>query len=156
TGYGACVGEVDPVAEDCTTPVDDNCNGQTNEGCTCTPGSTASCYSGPTGTQGVGACKAGLQTCNAQGTGYGACIGEVDPVAEDCATPVDDNCNGQTNEGCSCVPNTTTSCYSGPAGTQGVGICKAGMQTCNAQGTGYGACMGEVLPAVEDCTTPQD
>jgi hypothetical protein len=48
-------------------------------------------------------------------------------------------------------------CYDGPAGTQGVGICKAGNHTCNAQGDGYGPCMGEVLPApVDSCATPED
>ncbi len=47
-----------------------------------------------------------------------------------------------------CTPNATLSCYSGPAGTAGVGICRAGIQTCSAQGT-FGACIGEVLPGTE-------
>jgi hypothetical protein len=34
--------------------------------------------------------------------------------------------------------------------------CKAGTQTCDASGLGYGACMGEVLPGVEDCAQPGD
>ena len=159
TGYGPCVGEVLPQAETCTTPVDDDCNGQTNEGgagCACAPDTLASCYSGPAGTPGVGLCAAGTKLCDAQGTGYGACVGEVLPQPESCATNGDDNCNGQQNEGCSCPPNTTASCYSGPAGTQGVGLCAAGTRTCNAQGTGYGACVGEVTPQVETCTTPGD
>jgi hypothetical protein len=162
TGYGACVGEVTPVAETCNTPVDDDCNGQTNEGgagCVCTPGSTASCYSGPAGTQGIGACHGGTKTCNTQGTGYGSCVGEVTPVAETCNTPVDDDCNGQTNEGgagCACAPNSTASCYDGPAGTLNVGACHGGTKTCNAQGTAYGACAGEVTPVAETCNTPVD
>ncbi len=123
TAYGSCVGEVMPVAETCNTPVDDDCNGQTNEGgagCVCAPNSTASCYDGPAGTQGVGACHAGTKTCNALGTAYAACAGEVTPTTETCNTPVDDDCNGQTNEGgagCVCAPNATASCYDGPAGT---------------------------------------
>ncbi|MFT3769337.1 MAG: MopE-related protein [Minicystis sp.] len=156
TAYGACTGEVLPQTESCLTSVDDNCDGQVNEGCICVPNSTASCYSGPAGTQGVGACKAGTQTCNAQGTAYGPCTGEVLPQAESCLTSVDDNCDGQVNEGCICAPNSTASCYSGPAGTQGVGACKAGTKTCNAQGTGYGACTGEVLPQAESCLTSVD
>jgi hypothetical protein len=159
TGYGACMGEVLPASmENCGTAADDNCNGQMNEGCACVPNSTVSCYSGPAGTQGVGLCAAGTQTCNAQGTGYGACMGEVVPASmELCSTTGDDNCNGQANEGCVCTPNSTTSCYSGPPGTAGVGLCAAGMKTCNAQGTGYGSCVGEVLPAsMESCATVGD
>ncbi len=67
--------------------------------CKCMPNSVAPCYTGPDGTQGVGICKAGQQTCNAQGTGYGACIGEINPNDIDlCANNLDDNCNGQVDE----------------------------------------------------------
>jgi hypothetical protein len=162
TGYGACVGDVVPQPETCTTPVDDDCNGQTNEGgagCVCLPGATSSCYSGPAGTVGVGICKGGTQVCNGQGTAQGPCVGEVLPQAETCATPVDDDCNGQVNEGgvgCVCAPNATVSCYPGPAGTAGVGICKAGTQVCNGQGTGASACVGSTLPQLENCATPAD
>jgi hypothetical protein len=45
---------------------------------------------------GVGVCKAGTQTCNAQGTGYGACAGEVLPSPYNCATGVDETCTGVT------------------------------------------------------------
>ena len=162
TAYGSCQGDIVPQPETCNTPVDDDCNGQTNEGgvgCVCLPGATSNCYTGPAGTQGVGVCKGGTWVCNGQGTGYGACVGEVLPQPETCATPVDDDCNGQTNEGgagCVCPPNATVSCYSGPAGTAGVGICKAGSQVCNGQGTSASACVGTVLPQVENCVTPAD
>ncbi|WP_156040981.1 hypothetical protein [Chondromyces apiculatus] len=49
---------------------------------------------------------------------------------------------------------TGASCYTGPEGTEGVGACRAGSQVCD--GDGYGACEGEILPAVDDCTTPED
>lgn len=55
-----------------------------------------------------------------------------------------------------CAPGVTKPCYSGPAGTEGVGVCKAGVQTCDATGSGFGPCVGEVLPGVEDCKTPAD
>lgn len=61
---------------------------------TCDPGKAAPCYSGPDGTQGVGICKAGSKTCNAEGTAHGACIGEVMPGAETCADSADENCDG--------------------------------------------------------------
>ena len=43
----------------------------------------------------------------------------------------------------------TKSCYTGPPGTLGVGICKAGTQTCS-NGL-WGPCLGEVKPAKEVC-----
>lgn len=60
----------------------------------CKPGSTAPCYSGPDGTQGVGICKAGTKTCNAEGTAYGACSGDATPGVETCAVAGDENCDG--------------------------------------------------------------
>lgn len=157
SGFGACVGQVLPGAEDCATPEDEDCDGVVNgaaAGCLCSPGATQSCYSGPAGTQGVGVCVAGTQTCAASGLAWGPCSGEVVPTPETCNTPGDDDCDGQTNEagvGCNCVAGTMQACYSGPAGTQNNGPCQGGTQTCNAQGTGYGPCMGEVLPGTEDC-----
>lgn len=56
------------------------------------------------GTLGVGMCIGGMKACNAQGTAYGPCIGEVVPAAmESCNTGGDDNCNGMANEGCSAI-----------------------------------------------------
>ncbi len=157
--FGPCIGEVTPVAEICTNVGDDDCDGQVNEDCACTANTTMPCYAGPMNTLDVGDCKAGIQTCNAQGTSYGPCIGEVLPVMENCSLAGDENCNGQINEagaGCSCTPNTTQPCYTGPMGTQNVGNCKAGIQTCNGQGTAYGPCVGEVIPVMETCATPGD
>jgi hypothetical protein len=163
SGYGPCVGQVLPGQETCLSPDDENCNGQANEGglgCLCVPNSVTSCYDGPGGTLGVGLCKAGTKQCNAQGTAYSACAGEIVPVAETCNTPGDDNCNGQVNEGgagCVCVPGATQPCYDGPNGTLGVGLCKAGLQTCNDQGTAWlPTCVGEVTPEAETCLTPGD
>jgi hypothetical protein len=55
-----------------------------------------------------------------------------------------------------CEPLAEVPCYDGPAGTEGVGLCAGGTKTCNAQGTAYGACVGQVLPGTEDCTTLED
>ncbi len=51
------------------------------------------CYTGPSGTEGVGACKGGIATCQANGT-YGVCNGEVLPAAENCLGNIDTDCNG--------------------------------------------------------------
>lgn len=58
--------------------------------------------------------------------------------------------------GSGCMPTTTMPCYTGPQGTEGVGPCTAGVKTCNAEGTDYGPCEGEVTPAVENCSTLPD
>lgn len=60
----------------------------------CTPGETQECYTGPQGTKGQGICKPGQQTCNADGSAFGACEGEQLPKPEDCATPLDEDCDG--------------------------------------------------------------
>jgi hypothetical protein len=159
---GECTGEVTPVDETCATVVDDDCDGEVNEagiGCFCEPGQESECYAGPADTEGVGACKAGVQVCKPDGSGFGACLGEVIPTAELCATTTDDDCDGELNEegpDCTCVPNETEACYSGPLGTADVGACKSGGKTCNSLGTGFGPCVGEVLPAVETCGSPAD
>jgi hypothetical protein len=125
----------------------------------CVPGTSLPCYEGPANTQGVGLCHDGQMTCNPDGQAFGPCVGQQLPVAETCATPGDDDCNGVANDqgvGCACVPGSQAPCYDGPMGTEGKGICKMGMHSCNAQGTGYEACVGQVLPMGENCNTPID
>ncbi len=161
TGFGAfCDGEVTPAAELCATAMDDDCDGAVNEGgedCACAPGETRACYTGPADTLDVGACVAGTAVCNDEGLGFGPCEGETLPEAESCATQIDDDCSGAANEGCACEPGAESPCYSGPAGTAGVGSCKGGTATCLASGDAFGSCAGEVLPAaLDDCATPVD
>lgn len=95
---GTCaMGECDEGWNDCNGIQDDGC--ETQAQCQCQPGTTISCYSGfPANTEGVGLCHAGERTCNAQGTGYGPCVGEVLPAIEICGSGQDENCNGQTDE----------------------------------------------------------
>ncbi|MCB9641136.1 MAG: hypothetical protein H6727_19720 [Myxococcales bacterium] len=50
----------------------------------------------------------------------------------------DNDCDGKVDEG------VERPCYDGPAGTKGVGTCKAGTQRCEAGQ--WGACKGQVLP----------
>lgn len=155
SGYGPCAGEVLPKAmEDCGTPVDDNCNGMVNEGCKCTPGTSQPCYGGPMGSENVGICKGGTQDCMPDGSGYGACNGQVLPMPEDCSTPnVDEDCDGtfvDADAGCVCSPGAMQACYTGPGGTQNVGACVGGMQTCDPSGKSWGACAGEVVPVAND------
>ena len=151
SGYGACTGEVTPAPEVCDDGLDNDCDGIVDDGCVCSPGSMIACYDGPTGTAGVGVCAAGTRTCDAAGSGYGACIGQVTPGSEVCGDGLDNDCDGSVDETCVCAPGSTAPCYDGPAGTVGVGTCTAGVATCSADGSGYGACIGAVTPATDVC-----
>lgn len=148
-------GSADSTAADPTT----SDPGETTAGLTCTPMATQPCYSGPQGTQDVGACVAGLQTCDDLGAGFGPCEGEVVPVDEACDTPADDDCDGEAlddDAGCLCLPGAATPCYDGQPDTANVGVCHDGTAVCAPTGAELGACEGQVVPGVEDCATPDD
>jgi hypothetical protein len=133
-GTLTCTQTTSSSPETCNT-LDDDCDGSSDESV------SQSCYSGAAGTAGVGSCHAGTQFCSAGS--FGSCAGEVTPVTESCNN-TDDDCDGLTDDGL------TRSCYTGPAGTAGVGICRAGAQTCSA-GSWGSSCPGEVKPTAETC-----
>lgn len=115
---------------------------------------TMPCYTGAAGTLGVGPCVGGTKTCAADGRSYGACVGQHVPSTEDCATRVDEDCDGTVNQasaGCVCTPGATMPCYSGTAGTANVGVCHGGTALCAATGTSYEACQNEVVPSSDLC-----
>ncbi|MFN3202552.1 MAG: hypothetical protein ACE366_29445 [Bradymonadia bacterium] len=66
------------------------------EGAACEEGEEESCYSGPSGTEGLGACRAGIRVC-AEGV-WGPCEGEKLPTEEQCADNIDNDCNGATDD----------------------------------------------------------
>ncbi len=92
----------------------------------------------------------GCDACAMPNNGEAVCVDGVCGLGA-CA-PGFNNCDNNPNNGCEvngmcqCVPGEKVACYTGPDNTQGKGICTAGEQTCNNQGTGYGPCEGEVLP----------
>ncbi|NUO50783.1 MAG: hypothetical protein HOV80_18175 [Polyangiaceae bacterium] len=55
-----------------------------------------------------------------------------------------------------CAPGAEQPCYTGPSGTEGVGICQSGIAICLEDGSGFGSCEGEVLPARETCMVAAD
>ncbi|WP_434380288.1 kelch repeat-containing protein [Melittangium boletus] len=121
----------------------------------CSPGSFQACpYTGPAGTEGQGMCRSSRKQCDVRGTGFGACAGEVLPVAESCKTPFDDDCDGVVNEDCVCSDKQGQPCYGGPSGTEGVGICHGGHVGCDVYGNA--ACVGEQRPLPDACWTSAD
>ncbi len=110
--------------EICGSGIDSNCDGDIDKLCECTTEDTRSCYTGPTGTEGVGICKAGTQTCT--NGKWGNCIGEVLPTNEICDGN-DNNCDGNIDEGF----NIGQSCSSGDGGCATLGV-----YVCNADKTG--------------------
>ncbi len=154
--WSVCEGHGTPQPVVCGRGMDFRCNGITDEGCECRPGDTRSCYTGPMGTAGVGACRAGMQACAATdgGSAWGMCTGEVRPEADRC-DGMDRDCDGNPNSTCACTRGMTRSCYEGPMGTAGVGACRAGMQTCASDPTGMGVawsrCEGQTVPGRDLC-----
>ena len=114
--------------EDCDG-VDDNCDGDVDEGCTCTNGTTQPCYTGPMGTDGVGPCTAGTQTC--AGGQWGDCVGQVLPASETCDA-VDQDCDGNVNEGNCSLPNALSSCTGGGCA---ISSCSSGYDNCDNNAT---------------------
>ncbi|MCB9598326.1 MAG: hypothetical protein H6719_36770 [Sandaracinaceae bacterium] len=153
-GAPVCAGSTLPQPEACNG-LDDDCDDAVDElaPVRCYPSTMLGCVDsdGDGDFECAGTCAAGRSTC-AGGT-LGACEGFVGPVDEACgATPAaDDDCDGVIDEGCGCSAD--QACYGGPAGTQGVGACVGGTQTCTA-GELDPACAGQVVPSMETCANP--
>jgi hypothetical protein len=135
---------VSPAAAEACNGLDDNCNTVVDEG---NPDSGASCTTVYPGVCAAGttACFQGVLICN-----------QINASGSEVCNGLDDDCDGSADENnvCVCATGQTQSCYTGPAGTLGVGICAAGTQTCTA-GV-WGACQNQVQPGVENCALAPD
>ena len=150
-----------PTTEICNG-LDDNCNGLIDEGgvcAVCIPvaevcnGLDDNCnitiddnpidVGVPCGLS-IGECTPGLTVCI---NGVLSCDGDTAPTTEVC-DGLDNDCNGVTD-------GMTRPCYTGPNGTEAVGVCRAGSEACAAvTGSGvetWAACVGQVVPSPEIC-----
>ncbi len=157
----------DPSPETCNG-IDDDCDDATDEGL------QRDCYPGPQGSEGVGPCRGGTQTCD--DGDWGACDGAVVPDEEAC-NGADDDCDRATDEG---DPGGGSGCATGGEGVCGIGVlrCRGGDfacepvaaaddEVCDAQdndcdgetdegrrGCGVGACFREVDVCVNGRPNP--
>jgi hypothetical protein len=144
--FAACTGQVVPSAEVCNG-TDDDCNGTVDNGLIIDADSDGVLSCGSCSAPDAGACDCDDST------------GQVRPGRAEACNAIDDNCNGQVDEGGGPGGKLGQNCYGGDAGTQGVGVCTAGTQACNATVPGmasFGACIGEVVPSVEVCNGLDD
>ena len=146
---GATCESITAESDEICNGEDDDCDGETDEGLDGVPCfEGVGCTATEVGFDCVGTCRAGLTACD--GTTL-SCVGAVTPVPseDECTTEGDADCDGAIDEGCPCTNGATRDCYGGPAGTEGMGVCVGGTQTCT-DGS-WGECVGERTPSEETC-----
>jgi hypothetical protein len=133
-GDGGPTGDACVAGDEICNGQDDDCDGISDEGF---DGLGAPCEL-------LGICAgSGFVVCAEDGLGT-RCIGAVEGRPEAC-NDQDDDCDGATDE------DAGQACYFGPAGTEGIGECRAGAYPCAVEGDEDATCMGEVQPTGEVC-----
>ena len=138
--------DVHPGATEVCNGIDDNCDSVIDEGCNCTEGQTEPFYTGQNGTEGTGTCHSGTRTCVSGN--WDIAVPEVTPQTEVC-NGIDNDCDGVVNEGCNCTNGQNETFYTGPSGTQDIGICHEGTKACvNGQ---WSTTSSQITPQAESC-----
>jgi sugar lactone lactonase YvrE len=137
---GVCEGSRVPATEICNG-TDDDCDGQLDEG------TTNAC--GACGDLPAEVCDGADNDCDGtidEGL-FNAC-GQCGVPPEEFCDVIDNDCDGTVDEGCRCIASVPERCYTGAAGTEGVGGCTAGFWLCS-EGERAG-CIDQVLPAAQE------
>lgn len=149
---GICLGGCKTASETRECSAASDCEGEAPECRTAVACEAGSCVfesvaaGTPLAKQTAGDCA--LRVCDGKG-GMSTAADENDkPDDENPCT--DDSCDG-TSPLHEPGPGDQRPCYTGPPETVSKGICKVGIQHCDAKGQPVGGCTGEVLPGVETC-----
>jgi len=162
-GFAVCEGDCDdtdvlvrPSAAESCNMLDDDCDGTTDEGHNVgAPCNTGSLFGA--------ACAGGTIECSANpaaptrcSTSPGGSDYPATPPTETCDNLTDDDCDGSVDEGCSeCVPSVQRPCGVAHA-LHNIGICRVGVQVCNA-GRTWDPCGGATPPLpAESCNGADD
>lgn len=98
-----------------------------------------------------GICELGKPACQ---KGIITCSNYIGPQEQEHCNKLDDDCNPKTKD---ILLTDARECYTGPAGTKGVGICMGGAELCvNGVVGDDGICHGEQLPQEEKCNCIND
>lgn len=114
---------------------------------------------------GVGVCGSGIRNCVDGYFNQRCNLPNYEIIESYCSDALDNDCDGKADcadETCAStlacaacvVGDPGLSCYNGPLGTSGVGICQNGTQPCVAGQ--WGTCSGEQAPLTEICNDNSD
>ncbi len=139
---------------------DINAGGAGGDGAGGTKGGAGGWASGGTSSGGTssGGTSSGGTAGASGGTAGGGGTAGPEGRTEVCGNGVDDDADGKVDNGCECTAGTVRSCWLGPPGLDGVGVCHGGQQRCEPGGSVavWGFCVDQVLPGPEILSNNKD